>query len=160
METHTDLGRERHCHGALRYLNMCKRWMSYMWERWASAASLTVPSMAWRCVHVRYPTTLCSWWEVPTWTCRGKKRNITWLFFLCLNKQNQLCVFAYENIQQTPSLDHTRWNFSNHWLIIAGYMTTEGHHGRWSCTLWWVGVLMMRYSHYLTVVKLLNRQYY
>lgn len=31
----------------------------------------TVPSMAWRCVHVMYPTTLCSWWEVPTWTCGG-----------------------------------------------------------------------------------------
>lgn len=38
---------------------------------------LTVPSMAWRCVHVRYPTTLCSWWEVPTWTCRGAETNTT-----------------------------------------------------------------------------------
>lgn len=47
----------------------------WIYTVWKDEEQTTVPSMAWRCVHVRYPTTLCSWWEVPTWTCREPETN-------------------------------------------------------------------------------------
>lgn len=74
---------------------------------WTCVEHVTVPSMAWRCVHVRYPTTLCSWWEVPTWTCRGPETNMTW----CWNEQHQsplnMCARVKHVRKQQRQLAHT-----------------------------------------------------